>query len=286
MMLHGRVGSQIDAWHPSYFWYIILSSTLFGKPSKLKQTALVSFKNIKYWILALAAILLMGIIYSFFFKESSGQATNIVGLLLLGIVVGGIIAFLLAKLMAKNKGAVIVESSHTVVESMRKVFKIVCAEGYFNEIYNYEETNKLLGFIPATKKALVVVQAKVLVGYDFEKLKWQVNEAKRKITLASFPAPEILSIETDPKFYNMEENIFNMFSREDLDKIQQNGKKQVQEAALKSHLPQTAAEQMQMLLTEMVHSQNWILAEDYKIMESARPHELTANAGDAKAAEK
>lgn len=62
------------------------------------------------------------------------------------------------------------ESSHTVVESMRKVFKIVFAEGHFNDLYTFEDTKKLFGFIPSTKRALVIIQAKVLVGYDFEKV--------------------------------------------------------------------------------------------------------------------
>lgn len=74
------------------------------------------------------------------------------------------------------------------------------------------------------QKALVIIKAKVLVGYDFEKLSWEIDELSRKLKIINFPEPEILSIEPDYKYYNMEENIFNLFSREDLSKIQQNGK--------------------------------------------------------------
>jgi hypothetical protein len=142
---------------------------------------------------------------------------------------------------------------------MRKVFKIVFAEGHFNELYNYEETKKIFGFIPSTKRALVIIEAKVLVGYDFEKCKWEMDEAAQKIKLISFPKPEIISIEPNYKYYNFDDNIFNLLGHNDLTRIQSNGKKQVELAAEKSHLPKIAADQMRILLTEVVRSKNWQL---------------------------
>ncbi len=79
---------------------------------------------------------------------------------------------------------------------------------------------------------------------------------------------EILSTETDYKYYNIEEQFFNLFSKDDLAKIQQNGKRQVIEAAKKSHLPEVAAEQMRMLLTELLETKNFFLENPSKISES------------------
>ncbi len=188
-------------------------------------------------------------------------------MLLLGLLLGGVIAFLASRKLT-SAPPVITESSHTIAESMRKVFKVVSAEGHFNEIYNYEETTKLLNFIPSKKKALVIVQAKILVGYDFEKFKWEVDQENRKVKLLEFPAPEILSTETDYKYYNIEEQFFNLFSKDDLAKIQENGKRQVIEAAKNSNLPQVAAEQMRMLLTELLQTKNFMLENPSKISET------------------
>jgi len=157
------------------------------------------------------------------------------------------------------------ESSHTVVESIRKVFKIVFAEGHFNELYNFEDTKTLFGFIPSTKRALVIIKAKVLVGYDFQKCKWEIDEVNHKIKMLSFPEPEILSIEPDYLYYNFDEGIFNVLQREDLTRIQIAGKKQVETAAINSNLPQIAADQMRTILTEVVQSRNWQLEDSYKI---------------------
>ncbi len=187
------------------------------------------------------------------------SASNISGLLIGALLLGALIMFLVFKLISSGKKGVVKESSHTVIESMRKVFKIVFAEGHFNELYNYEETKKIFGFIPSTKRALVIIEAKVLVGYDFEKCSWEMDEAAQKIKLLSFPKPEIISIEPNYKYYNFDDNIFNLLGHNDLTLIQSNGKKQVELAATKSQLPKIAADQMRILLTEVVRSKNWQL---------------------------
>lgn len=185
--------------------------------------------------------------------------------MIFGLLIGAVIMFLIWKLTSHKKSSMVKESSHTVVESIRKVFKVVLAEGFFNELYNFEETRKLFGLIPSTKRALVIIQAKVLVGFDFEKCVWEVDEEQQKIKLVSFPEPQIVSIETDYKYYNFDEGIFNLLSREDLTRIQANGKKQVETAAIKSDLPRMAAEQMRTLLTEVVQSKHWQIENIYKI---------------------
>jgi hypothetical protein len=222
------------------------------------------FKNM-YWIAAAVAVLLVITLISSFSKPST--ASNSMNLLIIGLVLGGVIMFLIARLTGKARRTTVKENSHTVVESMRKVFKIVFAEGHFNELYNFEETKKIFGFIPSTKRALVIIKAKVLVGYNFEKCVWEIDEQNQKIKMVSFPEPEILSIEPDYLYYNFDEGIFNLLSRNDLTRIQVNGKKQVEIAAINSDLPKIAADQMRTILTEVVQSRNWQLEDTYKITE-------------------
>ena len=219
------------------------------------------------WSLGIILLIFLGFFLYQLTQSESVNSIMILLMLLLGLILGGVIAFLASKKLV-SEPSVITESSHTIAESMRKVFKVVSAEGHFNEIYNYEETTKLFNFIPSKKKALVIVQAKVLVGYDFEKFQWEVDEQNRKVRLLNFPAPEILSTETDYKYYNIEEQFFNLFSKDDLAKVQQNSKQQVIEAAKKSHLPEVAAEQMRTLLTELLAGKNFLLENPAKISDS------------------
>ncbi len=224
-----------------------------------------NYKRVIWIVAAVLLVLIISYVYSTFSKQTT--APNMTSLLIVGVLLGAVIMYLISRLNTSNKQNPVKEDSHTVVESIRKVFKIVCAEGHFNELYNYEETKKLFGFIPSTKRALVIIQAKVLIGYDFQKCVWETDEANQKIKLVSFPEPEILSIEPDYKYYNFDEGIFNLLNRDDLTKIQANGKKQVEIAAIKSHLPKIAADQMRTLLTEVVQSKNWQLEDTYKITE-------------------
>lgn len=222
------------------------------------------------WISAAIVVLLLVILLVFDFDNSSQGGPGgflYLGMLLFGLLIGAVIAFLIGRRM-QSKPPQVVESSHTVIQSIRKVFKVVSAEGQFSEIYNYEETSKLLNFIPSKKKALVLVEAKIMVGFDFEKLRWQIDEEQKKITLLHFPEPEILSTEMDYKYYNIEEQLFNLFSKEDLTKIQSRAKEQVVASAKKSSLLVAAKEQMYLLLEEMVQAKNYHLENSHLILEN------------------
>ena len=161
----------------------------------------ISNNNLKTvaWISGVVIVLLL--IWNIFTPVYRPVASsNIVGILITGLVTGAIIMFLIWKLTTASSKKVVTENSHTIVESIRKVFKIVCAEGHFNELYNFEETKNIFGFIPSTKRALVIIEAKVLVGFDFEKCQWEMDETNHTVKLLSFPEPQILSIEPDYKY--------------------------------------------------------------------------------------
>ena len=235
-------------------------------------------KNKLLWIILLVGILGSVLLYFLFFQAASLPSEILWAVLLVfGLLVGGVLGALVFKSVGTSS-KVLTESSHTIAQSMRKVFKVVSAEGHFNEIYDYRESKKLFNFIPSIKKALVIVEAKVLVGYDFEKLQWELDPVSRKVRLKSFPAPEILSTETDYKYYNIEEQFFNLFSKEDLSRIQKQSKAQVIEAARKSELPKVAAEQMQMLLTELLSGKDYTLENPELISQSTNRLELAPKA--------
>lgn len=230
----------------------------------------MNFKKIKIAAISVGVLILLLGVY-FIFQMANNSSGNmmffVIILVLMGIIMSGVLYYVVSNKFSAT-ATVITENSYTIAESMRKVFKVVSAEGHFNEIYNYEETTKLFKFIPSKKKALVIVQAKILVGYDFEKFQWEVDDENRKVRLVHFPPPEILSTETDYKYYNIEEQFYNLFSREDLENIQKNSKNLVIEAAKKSHLPEVAAEQMKMLLTELLSTKNYVLENPFAITEN------------------
>lgn len=199
-------------------------------------------------------------------KNGNGNMFNFI-FLLVGLAVGVLATYLIAKGKLFGKEDVTTIQSHTIVNSIEKVFKVVTAEGQFSEIYDYKNTEHLLSFIPSTKKALVVVNAKVLMGFDFKKMKMEVDETSKKIKILEFPQPEILSIEPDMKYYNLENGIFNKFSNEDLTKLQADAKAKITQTVMQSELPTIAQKQMNVILLEMSALQQWELQGKEKILE-------------------
>lgn len=224
-------------------------------------------KRLVLWVSSL--LLIADIAYiAYNLQNELGTNGLLLAILFLGLLMGIIITYILNSDKREITPTIVRESSHTVLESMKKVFKIVTAEGIFNEIYDYQETKKLFSLFPSTKKALVIVKGKVQMGYDFAKCEWEVDEVTKKIKLMKFPEPEILSLETDFEYYNIEEKFYDLFSKEDLSKIQSEGKKQMMLAAKKSHLPETAAEQIELVIKELLLAKDWNLENSHLIRES------------------
>ena len=137
-----------------------------------------------------------------------------------------------------------------LLERIKQVAKLVTVEGYFSEIYDYQDYYGYdLSFF--RKKALVRVKARVSVGYDLEKMQITAVPETKTIHLSGIPPAEILSIEHDLDYYDVQEGLFNEFSTEDYNKLNANAKEFIRKKALESDLTKTAAAQRNILLETM-----------------------------------
>jgi hypothetical protein len=182
-------------------------------------------------------------------------------LFLVAIAVGGIAAWqifnwMYGKKLRDNKEELRQEST-LLLERIEKVFKVVMAEGYFTEIYDHSSKKEFMGFFKVNKKALVVSRAKVSVGFDFGKMKVKRDEVTRKLVVEQFPDAEILSIDTDYKFYDIDQGWLNKFDHEDYTNILNEAKKVMQEKALISDLPKVANRQVGLMMNQLAASMNW-----------------------------
>lgn len=170
------------------------------------------------------------------------------------VILGGAVLWLRVK---GDKKSATEMNSVVVVEALKRVFKVVTAEGQFTEIVDFKDTKQRMSILPSTKKALIIVKAHVQMGYDFSKMKWDINEESGEVKLLSAPEPHILSIAPDIKYYNIENGLFNKFTNEDFNAIQQQCTETIRQVAMDSDLPHLAAEQAQMLLGEMARMHHW-----------------------------
>lgn len=177
---------------------------------------------------------------------------------LLAVFAAGI---LLTRWYFKRQEAVVQETGVVLLERIKQVAKLVTVEGYFSEIYDYQDYYGYdLSFF--RKKALIRVKAKVSVGYDLEKMKATADPAAKTIRLSGIPAAEILSIEHDLDYYDVQEGFFNEFSTEDYDKLNASAKEFIRKKALESDLLKSAASERNTLLETMrfmAESTGWTL---------------------------
>ncbi len=191
-----------------------------------------------------------------------GLSTLLFSVLMLALGAGVTFLFL----NQKNQKQKVMQSSTVLLERIEKVFKVVMAEGYFTEIFDYKDDKTVLYMFKNSKKALVIAKAKVLVGFDFSKMKFSLDEDTKQMVIEHFPKPEILSIDTDYKFYDVDNGIFNKFNHEDYTNLLTDAKQAMNDKALSSDLPRIANNQVQMMMYQLAASMNWKV--DLKLPES------------------
>ncbi len=152
--------------------------------------------------------------------------------------------------------------SHILLERIEKVFKVVVAEGYFTEIYDHNTKKDFLGIFKTNSKALVVAKAKVSVGFDFAKMHFHRDHHNRTLVVQQFAGAEILSIDTDYKFYDINQGLLNKFDNEDYTAILVEAKKLMQEKARESDLPKIAQQQIELMMQQLCASAGWQLEQE------------------------
>ncbi|WP_298487649.1 DUF4230 domain-containing protein [uncultured Maribacter sp.] len=160
--------------------------------------------------------------------------------ILIGALVTLAMVFVFRSCMDSDKEkAILEENSMLIQEQIKNVSKLVVTEGHFAEVYNYKDSQELFGpLITADKKALVVVNAEVTVGYDLSKLTFKVDEKAKVLYIEEIPEPEI-KINPDFEYYDVTADYLNPFKAEDYNTIKKNIRasllKKVEVSSLKSN---------------------------------------------------
>ena len=194
----------------------------------------------------------------------------------LGLILGAIATYWVYTFFRKKENKELTtHQSVVLLEKIRSVCKLISIEGDFAEIYKYENTKeRFLSLISSKKKALVVINAKAQIGYDLKNLLMHADVDKKKIILKNFPEPEVLSIQPELEFYDIQNGFFNPFKPDDLTLLNKEAKKHIREKIPESGLMETArreALQTVLLIEKIVETIGWKL--DYtalKIPESEK----------------
>jgi hypothetical protein len=162
----------------------------------------------------------------------------------------------------KQDSSSLTNDTNLIQQQILNVGKLIVTEGHFSEVLTYKDSEKYLGgMISFDKKALLVVNAEVTVGYDLHLLKYEIDSIAKTVTLVNIP-PEEIKISPDIKFYDVEQSKLNPFTGDDYNKISVQAKVSIAKKIEKSTLKTNAQNRLISELSKMLiltNSMGWTL---------------------------
>jgi lipopolysaccharide export LptBFGC system permease protein LptF len=186
------------------------------------------------------------------------------------IIIAIILAFKYCE-FKKDDDSTIDYNTNLIQQKILNVGKLVVTEGHFSEVITYKNQQKyLMNMISFEKKALIVVNANVTVAYDLHKMKYDIDEKNKTITILNIPKEEI-TINPDIQFYDVEQSKLNPFTGDDYNKINKSVKanlaKKIDKSSLKTNAQNRLISELSKILI-LTNSMGWKLEYNGKTIES------------------
>ena len=182
----------------------------------------------------------------------------------IGILLGMLASFWGMRFFNKKKDVLRLEKQAVVlIEKIQSVCKLISVEGDFAEIYHYEDSkNHFLNIFKSKKKAILLINAKAHVGFDLSQIELHANNEKQEIILTHFPEPKVLSVETEMRYYDKTDGLFNKFDAADLTELIKESKTFIIEKIPQSGLLNTAKSEALdtiLMIEKMLETSGWKL---------------------------
>jgi hypothetical protein len=171
---------------------------------------------------------------------------------LLGILVMVSLAIIYRVFFTSKSAEVDIEAT-TIMKSVESISKLMVLEGQFTETYTYQERSKVFfDLIPQEKKAIVILNAKVLIGYDLKKMVIFIDKENKKLLIEKLPKEEV-NIIPDLKFYDVQTSTFTNFTKDDINKVQEDAKDKIEQQIDQSNLRVQARQRLLENLSSVIN---------------------------------
>jgi hypothetical protein len=205
-----------------------------------------------------------------------GKITEIRKWTMLVLIV--LLLFFAYRFFTKSNETTTVEyDTNLIQQQIKNVGKLVVTEGHFAEVMTYKSKRET--YIPGLtfdKKAIVVINADVTVGFDLSLVKYDIDTKNKILTITHIPEEEI-KISPDIKYYNTESSTFNEFKGEDYNKINEMAKanlsKKIEKSTLKSNAKNRLVSELSKILI-LTNSMGWKLQYQGQIVEKESDFKL------------
>ncbi|WP_299227035.1 DUF4230 domain-containing protein [uncultured Psychroserpens sp.] len=160
--------------------------------------------------------------------------------ILFGVVITLVVLFTFKYCNDKSEDRITLEENSALIqEQISNVGKLVVTEGHFSEVFSYKNSKAVFGdLIEVEKKALVVVNANVTIGYDLRKIEFKIDYTNKTLQIVNIPEEEI-TINPDFEYYDIQADFLNPFEAKDYNSIKETVKaslmKKIEASELKSN---------------------------------------------------
>ncbi|KAB1156610.1 DUF4230 domain-containing protein [Flavobacterium luteum] len=169
----------------------------------------------------------------------------------------------------KDDTSTIDYNSNLIQQQIVNVGKLIVTEGHFSQVLTYKDQDKyFMDMISFEKKALIIVNADVTVAYDLRKMKYDIDEKNKIITILKIPKEEI-KISPDIQFYDVEQSKLNPFTGDDYNKINKSVRANLAKKMEKSSLKRNAKNRLVSELSKILiltNTMGWTLQYEDKII--------------------
>lgn len=170
------------------------------------------------------------------------------------------------------------EQSVILLNRIKQVLKLITVEGEFSEIFTHRDgKNVFFNLVQREKKAILIIKAKVMVGFNLSLINIDINSQNKKVKLSQFPQPEIVSIDTDLEYYDIQKGIINKLSENDLTEINKKSKDFIREKVAQSDLfiiAQNQANDTILFIKQLIESIGWEIVSDIILDESDQKKQI------------
>ncbi|MFT4611354.1 MAG: hypothetical protein ACJA1H_000646 [Glaciecola sp.] len=115
----------------------------------------------------------------------------------------------------KEDRIILQENTALIQEQIKNVGKLVVTEGHFSEVFTYKSSKAFFrDLYNAEKRAIVIINADVTIGYDLSLIEYEVDELNKTLRIISIPEQQI-KISPDFEYYDIEADFLNDFEAKD-----------------------------------------------------------------------
>ena len=183
-----------------------------------------------------------------------------------------VLVFFITREVYKPDMATAQVDSTVLLERIRPVLKLVTVEGDFSELYIYRNAEAPMDwmkqFTPFQKRAILRVKGRASVGYDLEGLGLAFDDASRTVSIRTETVPELLSLEHEVDYFDLEAGTFTDFTAADHSRINAQAKELIRDKVPSSGLfaaAEARRDEMFQVLRAVVENAGWRLDEGPKV---------------------